>query len=351
MAYTDFDVKSMLWLEGKSDLSELLSYIAKEHNDFAKQKLFISYAWDTEELQTLLKELKKILIIAGIPSNNVFLDITGQMHGNLVETMQSSLASAHRVLLISTKQYRTRMQVEGSGVHVEYSHVSKLIEEEKKPSSFIVPLNFDGFEFVPKECRANLAYNCKTTRDFLMQIIPILKELHPALRDDKTFEAMAMVFDMKMKMSLSSAPAKMEKNTHALDGKTMVMVNAWSGENMFVSFKSNTKEMRAIYTERKDAMPLKFHAAEQADTYFLLNVYSGENQWVSFTNKGKWLKAAYTQKDAMPIKFVPVEGVKDQYTMQNMWSGEGGWISFKTDGKWLRAIYEVKDAMPVKLIA
>lgn len=354
MAYTDFSPTDPTWLQARVELADVLSYIAKEHQDMSKLKLFISYAWDTEELQAMLKELKKIFVSCGIPANNVFLDITGQMRGNLKETMESSLAEADRVLLISTKQYRTRMEVEGSGVHVEFSHINKLCELEQKPPSFILPLMFDGFEFLPKPCRDNLAYNCTTTAKFLNQIISILRDVYPALAADQVFEEKATVYDLKMKLSFKTEEEKKpaEAGSHPLDGKTFIMKNAWSGQtDKYVSFKGDTFEMRAIYDNKSDAMTLKFKATEQPNTYNLLNTYGNENWWVSFTDKGKWLKAYYHEKDAMPIKFVPMPDLgPGKYAMKNVWSGQNTWISFTDDGKWLRAIYDEKDAMPVKLV-
>jgi hypothetical protein len=73
---------------------------------------------------------------------------------------------------------------------------------------------------------------------------------------------------------------------HPLAGNTYIMKNRYSGENKWVSYKTDGLNVTAAYTKQSDAAPFKFYAVEdQVNTYTLQNVYSGldkNNHWLSF---------------------------------------------------------------------
>lgn len=149
----------------------------------------------------------------------------------------------------------------------------------------------------------------------------------------------------------SPSPKIASPSKPSMDGKIFKMYNRWSGEDKWISFTSDGKQLRAVYNEG-DAMPVKMFATGSPNTYLMKNVWPGEDKWISFADDGKWLRASYSkQSDAMPVQLHPTDR-PNIYYLKNVWSGQNKWISFTWDGRWLRAVYDNKeaDAMPVEFL-
>ena len=155
---------------------------------------------------------------------------------------------------------------------------------------------------------------------------------------------------------------KQDTSGSSLDGKICKFLNVFDNgggpENKFVSFRNDNLLLRAIYN-KDDGMPIKLVACPgMPDTYYLWNNWPGQNKWISFANDGKWLFARYSEKsDALPIKFKKYSENNNGtyqgpcYTMQGVWNGKDhDHISFTTDGSQMRMWYATSSAMTVVLV-
>jgi hypothetical protein len=139
---------------------------------FPKKKIFISYAWDGDAIETdwlhmRLKRIRDDLITLGI--EEVFLDIS-HMNGDITITMQEKLATPDLiVLVICTPLYVQRINdLVRNPNNVRYEYLAILKKLEYQPHS-VYPLQLAGTfgSAVPEALRNPTIQGCQLlVRDF-----------------------------------------------------------------------------------------------------------------------------------------------------------------------------------------
>jgi hypothetical protein len=136
-------VAEVTYLKAEKILESCLRGLATRHD--SQVRVFLSYAWysgkENAALQGRLKQLKLWLQMAGVV--NVFLDVSGDMWGDLNHTMSKAMAEADFCVSVGTLRLKTRAEETGNRNNVQYE-LGLVWKRCQSSPNFLLPVLFDG---------------------------------------------------------------------------------------------------------------------------------------------------------------------------------------------------------------
>jgi serine/threonine protein kinase len=229
------NVKEMIEREAKLSLPE----DKKQDSTITQPQVFLSYAWETDDLpkltylRTFLTQLADDLKTAGL---SPWLDLRN-MSGNLEDQMRSGIRDSQYVLLIGTSHYAKRTKPE-SNANVR-KELDFTLAEAKKSPDFLMPLMLEGDygttfptvgEYLIHDCRTCYPleqgawksfenYIKELTRPEPLGILPCLLGLNRSDRQLKQYRDSCVKQYWQLQSALMNALALLSKPRNLTDSK------------------------------------------------------------------------------------------------------------------------------------
>lgn len=153
-------------------------------NNTKNPTVFISYSWDDEEHKNWVLNLSKKLFDNGV---QVILDKYELVPGsNMIHFMETAIQNSDKVLIIFTKNYKTKAEKREGGVGFEYSILTVDIYKKIKDNNKFIPILKDGEfeESIPVFMQQFIAVDMKDPTKFE----EMFNKLLHAIYDKPSFE-------------------------------------------------------------------------------------------------------------------------------------------------------------------
>lgn len=170
------------------------TWIKAVENKYHSKKIFISYAWTTEEsvkedwTQLFVLQLAEHLALAGM---QVFLDRFQGGTGRSLDQFMDKLKKVDHVLFISSRTMRDKLRNSQSGVSQEYKKIIEyvrqcLLDDIPLAENFVIPVLLNIKNYSPKEF-APLAEISMCDQGYLVSLQQLIFGLYDIGSIDKVF--------------------------------------------------------------------------------------------------------------------------------------------------------------------